>query len=194
MPTAVSSCREEMYSGTSPGWYGLASASQSGAQSDPGEAKMRSTPIARSTRRTASAPVGSLLSNIQLGQELAVARVLDTHIGGELVWRHRLRDVHRQRLETLEHHRLLHGADHFPVEFFDCFARRTGGGEEAEMRPAVDALDALLLERRHVRKLWIARRPGDRDHAQLPAPRGVQAHAGIERKLDLPAEEIVQRR
>src|SRR3989442_15517519 len=105
---------------------------------------MRSTPIARSTRSTASAPVGTLLSNIQLGQELAVARMLDTHIGGELVWRHRIRDVHRQRLEALEHYRLLHGADDFAVELFDRFARRTGGREEAEMRPAVDALDALL--------------------------------------------------
>src|SRR2546425_10343333 len=127
MPIAVSSWREERYCGTS-GHCSFASASQSGAQSDPGEAKMRSTPIARSTRRTASAPVGSLLSNIQLGQQLAVARMLGTHIGGELVWRHRIGDVHGERLEALEHHRLLHGADHFAVEFFDCFARRTGGG------------------------------------------------------------------
>src|SRR5258706_15268523 len=71
MPTAVSSWREEMYSGTSPGAYGLASASQSGAQSEPGEAKMRSTPILRSWRRTASAPVTMpLLSSMLMGSGL----------------------------------------------------------------------------------------------------------------------------
>src|SRR5438034_10739532 len=107
---------------------------------------MRSTPIERSTRRTASAPVGSLLSNIQLGQELRVARVLREDVGRELLGRHRLGEVHGERLEALEHHRLLHGADHFAVEFFDRFARRTAGPAEAETRSAVDALDALLLE------------------------------------------------
>src|SRR2546425_4811192 len=109
---------------------------------------MRSTPIARSTRSTASAPVGTLLSNIQLGQELAVARMLDTHIGGELLWRHRLGDVHRQRLETLEHHRLLHGADHFAVEVFDRFARRTGGRRETRIPAPLGRPRAPLLRRR----------------------------------------------
>src|SRR6185295_11155589 len=107
MPSAVSSWREEMYSGTSPAAYGRASASQSGAQSEPGEAKMRSTPIERRTRRTASAPVGSLLSNIELGQQFSVARVFGAHIGAELVGRHRLGEVHRQCLEPIEHRRFL---------------------------------------------------------------------------------------
>src|SRR5260221_2410247 len=106
MPTAVSSWREEMYSGTSPGAYGLASASQSGAQSEPGEAKMRSTPIARSWRRTASAPVTIplLLSNVQLGKQLGVARVLSANISGELVGRHRLGEGFPKRPYTVHHH------------------------------------------------------------------------------------------
>src|SRR5882672_4657090 len=54
---AVSSWREERYSGTSPLPESLARASQSGAQSEPGEAKIFSTPRRRSVRSKASAPV-----------------------------------------------------------------------------------------------------------------------------------------
>src|SRR5881394_2143400 len=147
MPTAVSSWRDEMYCGTSPAAYGRASASHSGAQSDPGEAKMRSTPIERSTRSTASAPVGSLLSNVQLGQQLGVALVLRAHVGAELLGRHGLGEVHRQRLEALEHHRFLHRAEHFAVQPIDHIFRRSGRCIKAEVRSAVHALDALLFER-----------------------------------------------
>src|SRR4029077_3324094 len=127
MPTAVSSWREEMYSGTSPGAHGAASASQSGAQSEPGEAKMRSTPIAASARSSATAPVGRSLANIELRQQLCVARGLRAHIGAELLRRHRLGDIHRERLEALEHGRLLHHALHLAVQALHRLARRAGG-------------------------------------------------------------------
>ena len=41
---------------------GLASASQTGDHSEPGEAKIRSTPIPANTRKNASAPVSPLTS------------------------------------------------------------------------------------------------------------------------------------
>src|SRR3982751_3509686 len=109
MPTAVSSWREEMYSGASRLAHGAASASQSGAQSEPGEAKMRSTPIALSARSSASEPLRrSLCANVELRQEFCVARVLAAHVGAELLRRHRLRKIDGERLEALEHRRLLH--------------------------------------------------------------------------------------
>src|SRR5258708_30189897 len=72
---------------------------------------MRSTPIARNWRRTASAPLISpfvplLLSNVQLGKQLGVARILPAHISGELVGRHRLGESHRKRLQALQHRRV----------------------------------------------------------------------------------------
>src|SRR5262245_65772751 len=57
MAIAVSSWREERYSGNSPRAEGSASASHSGAQSEPGEAKIFSTPILRRVRRRACAPL-----------------------------------------------------------------------------------------------------------------------------------------
>src|SRR5258705_9812086 len=102
MPTAVSSWREEMYSGASLLAHGAASASQSGAQSEPGEAKMRSTPIAVSARSKATAPVGRSLANIELRQQLPVVRVFRAYIGAELPRRHRLREVHREPLLTVQ--------------------------------------------------------------------------------------------
>src|SRR5882672_4955865 len=57
MASAVSSWREERYSGNSSRAEGIASASHSGAQSDPGEAKIFSTPILRRVRRRACAPL-----------------------------------------------------------------------------------------------------------------------------------------
>src|SRR5581483_8245050 len=61
MPIAVSSWRDETYWGASSLAQGAASASQSGAQSEPGEAKMRSTPIAPSAFRRTCPPVTGLL-------------------------------------------------------------------------------------------------------------------------------------
>src|SRR5438067_3099586 len=123
MPTAVSSWREEMYSGTSPGADGFASASQSGAQSEPGEAKMRSTPMALSARSSASEPLRrSLPANVELRQKLRVARVLGAHIGAELLRRHRLGQVDSERLESLEHRRLLHHALHLAIQALDRLA------------------------------------------------------------------------
>ncbi len=136
-----------MYSGTSPGAYGLASASQSGAQSEP----------------------------------------------GELVGRHRLGEVYRKRLEALEHHRVLHHALHLGVQALQHLARSRPRRVEAEMRTAVDTLDALLFQRRHIRKIRMAHRAGDRHHAQLPGSGCVQPDARIKGELDLPAEEIVER-
>src|SRR5436853_7519732 len=124
MPTAVSSWREEMYSGASRLAHGAASASQSGAQSEPGEAKMRSTPIAASARSSASAPVGRSMANIELRQQLCVARVLRAHVSGELLRRHRLGDIHRECLEALEHRRLFHQALDLAVQPIERFARR----------------------------------------------------------------------
>src|SRR3954463_2387437 len=103
MPTAVSSWRDEMYSGTSPAFQGRASASHSGAQSDPGEAKMRSTPIARSARSSASEPLMRSVANVELRQQFCVARVLGVHIGAELLRRHRLGGGYRGRPAALEH-------------------------------------------------------------------------------------------
>src|SRR3954463_9800593 len=128
MPTAVSSWREEMYSGTSPSFQGRASASQSGAQSEPGEAKMRSTPIARSARSSASEPLMRSVANVELRQQLCVARVLRAHIGAELLRRHRLGEVHRKRFEALEHRRLLHHALHLAVQALDRLPAPCGGG------------------------------------------------------------------
>src|SRR6266850_8429235 len=164
MPTAVSSWREEMYSGASLLAHGAASASQSGAQSEPGEAKMRSTPIAASARSKAAAPVGRSLANIELRQQLPVVRVLRAYIGAELPRRHRLGDVHRERLEALEHCRLFHHALHFAVQAIQRLARRSGRCVKAEMRATIDALDAVLLERRHVRKARMPRRADDCHH------------------------------
>src|SRR3954462_11443598 len=91
METAVSSWRTETYSGISPGAHGLASASHSGAQSEPGEAKMRSTPMLRSALSRDSAPVMRLfLAQAELGKELAVALAFAAHVGCELLRRHRL--------------------------------------------------------------------------------------------------------
>src|SRR5690242_10505844 len=59
MPSAVSSCRDDTYWGAP--CEGAASASHSGAQSEPGEAKMRSTPIAPSALRRTCPPVTALL-------------------------------------------------------------------------------------------------------------------------------------
>src|SRR3989442_4147875 len=58
MPTLISSCREERYCGmASPGEYGLARFSHTGAHSEPGEAKMYSIPILPSRPKNASAPL-----------------------------------------------------------------------------------------------------------------------------------------
>src|SRR5258706_9057549 len=121
---------------------------------------MRSTPIARSWRRTASAPVTIplLLSNVQLGKQLGVARVLPTHISGELVGRHRLGEVYRKRLEALEHHRVLHHALHLGVQALQHLARSRPRRVEAEMRTAVDTLDSLLFQRRLIGKIRMVTR------------------------------------
>ena len=58
--TAVSSCRTETYCGSA-SECGRSSASHRGAQSDPGEAKMRSTPMAPSILRSASAPIAPVI-------------------------------------------------------------------------------------------------------------------------------------
>src|SRR5438477_12087781 len=104
---------------------------------------MRSTPIERSTRSTASAPVVSLLSNIELGQQFSVALVLRAHVGAELLGRHRVGEVYRQRLEALEHCRLLHHLLHLAVQALERFTRRAGGRIETKVRTAVYALDAF---------------------------------------------------
>src|SRR6266850_613686 len=141
MATAVSSWRTETYSGNSPAACGRASASHSGAQSEPGEAKMRSTPMAPSARRIASAPIIVASFDAELRDELGVALVLALHIRRELGGRHRLGELHRERLEPLAHLRLLHQADDLAVQPFDRLARRAGGGIEREMRSAVDPVD-----------------------------------------------------
>src|SRR5258705_852923 len=143
MPTAVSSWREEMYSGKSPSSCGRASASQSGAQSEPGEAKMRSTPIRRSARSSASAPIMVFLLETQLGQQLRVAFALLTHVSGELGRRHRPSEIEGERLEPLEHHRLLHRLDDFAVHPLDRLPPRARRRKEAERKAARRAPAAL---------------------------------------------------
>src|ERR1044071_7335229 len=101
MATAVSSWRTETYSGNSPAACGRASASHSGAQSEPGEAKMRSTPMAPSALRIASAPIIVRSFDPELGDELGVALVLALHVGRELGGRHRLRGVPPRSLSPL---------------------------------------------------------------------------------------------
>src|SRR4029079_9186020 len=100
MPIAVSSWRDAMKRDTH--HESDASASQRGAQSEPGEAKIASTPIARRPRRIACEPVMPVLvSNVQLGKKFRVARILGLNVIGELLRRHRLREVHRERPEAL---------------------------------------------------------------------------------------------
>ncbi|MCC6474067.1 MAG: hypothetical protein IT514_10020 [Burkholderiales bacterium] len=63
MPSATSSRREEMYTGIAPGSaQGFARCSQTGDHSEPGEAKIRSTPIEASSPRKASSPVSVFVS------------------------------------------------------------------------------------------------------------------------------------
>src|SRR6185369_8192676 len=175
MATAVSSWRTETYSGNSPAACGRASASQSGAQSEPGEAKMRSTPMAPSTLRIASAPIMPRSFDPELGNELGVAVVLALHVGRKLGGRHRLGELHREGLEPLAHLRLLHQAEDLAVQALDRLARRARGGVEREVRAAVDAVNPVLLERRHIGKIRVPVRSGHHDHAQLPGLRLRQA-------------------
>src|SRR3954463_15704048 len=193
--TAVSSWRTETYSGISPGAHGLASASHSGAQSEPGEAKMRSTPMLRNAFSSDSAPVMRLfLAQAKLGKELAVAFVFATHVGCELRRRHRLGEVDGQRAKTLQHLRLLHELDDFAVQPLDGCVGRSRRRVEAEVRAAVDALDAVLLERRHVGKVGMALGTGNRDHLDLPHARLLDAGTRIEHEIDDAGEQVVEGR
>src|SRR4029450_7885007 len=73
MPTAISSWRELMYNGTpSLCAFALAKASHTGDHSDPGEAKIRSTPICESTRKRVSAPVSPSVSIMTISFLLTV--------------------------------------------------------------------------------------------------------------------------
>src|SRR4030095_3995433 len=81
MPTAISSWRELMYNGTpSLCAFALAKASQTGDHSDPGEAKIRSTPICESTRKRVSAPLSPSVSIMTISFFLRVPIVPDVPI------------------------------------------------------------------------------------------------------------------
>src|SRR5262249_26198005 len=102
---------------------------------------MRSTPMAPSALRIASAPIlgNSMVRSFdaELGNELGVSVVLALHIGGELGGRHRVGELHCERFEALANLRLLHQADHLAVQPLDRLARRTGGRVEGKVRAAV---------------------------------------------------------
>src|SRR5258706_14355853 len=122
MAMAVSSWRDEMYFGCA-GEF-VASASHSGAQSEPGDAKIASTPMARRPPRTASAPVTRRISlnDAECRHQLRIALVLGADVGGEGLRRHRLGDVHGERPEALQHLWLLHQPDHLAVQPVDGLA------------------------------------------------------------------------
>src|SRR4029450_4171183 len=81
MPTATSSCRELTYNGTpSLCAFALAKASHTGDHSDPGEAKILSTPMWESTRKSVSAPVRPSVSIMTISFFLRVPIVPDVPI------------------------------------------------------------------------------------------------------------------
>src|SRR4030095_10093204 len=81
MPTAISSWRELMYNGTpSLCAFALAKASHTGDHSDPGEAKILSSPICESTRNRVSAPVRPSVSIMTISFFLRVPIVPDVPI------------------------------------------------------------------------------------------------------------------
>src|SRR3954466_8183843 len=105
MPSAVSSWRDETYAGSS--FPAEARASHSGAQSDPGDANMRSTPMAPSALRSACPPVIALLHSLRGFLREAEVRMLgDIHLalekaklGGEVQVRlQRLQVGHQVRI------------------------------------------------------------------------------------------------